>query len=111
MLADMMDALRQRALASGYKNSIGENGTSAFHEEFLASIMANGRLYEAMMMAKTRMRSGRFLAYLTKGEWISDIKLFIPMFLKGKMGILPHRIKNRKEMKKIFKKFAIARKV
>jgi heterodisulfide reductase subunit C2 len=111
MLADMMDALRQRALASGYKNRIGEKGTSAFHEEFLSSIKTNGRLYEAMMMAKTRMRSGRFLTYLMKGEWISDIKLFIPMFFKGKMGLFPHRIKNRKEMKKIFKKFAIARKV
>jgi heterodisulfide reductase subunit C len=111
MLADMMDALRQRALVSKWRNSIGEKGTSAFHKEFLSSIRANGRVYEAMMMAKSRMRSGRFLSYLLKFEWITDIKLFIPMLLKGKMGIFPHRIKNRKEMKKLFKKFAMARKV
>jgi heterodisulfide reductase subunit C len=110
-LADMMDALRQRALSSKYKDQIGEQGTSAFHKEFLSSIKSNGRVYEAMMMAKARMKSGRFLCYLFKGEWIADIKLFIPMFMKGKMGLFPHRIKHRKEMTKLFKKLAIARKV
>jgi heterodisulfide reductase subunit C len=110
-LADMMDALRQRALASKWRSSIGEKGTSAFHKEFLSSIRTNGRVYEAMMMAKSRMKSGRFLSYLQKGEWIADIMLFIPMLLKGKMGILPHRIKERKEVKNIFKKFVMARKV
>ncbi|MBN2402464.1 MAG: 4Fe-4S dicluster domain-containing protein [Spirochaetes bacterium] len=110
-LAAMMDALRQRALATQYRNRIGEKGTSVFHQEFLSSVKSNGRVYEAMMMAKSRMRSGHFLTYLLRGDWIADIKLFIPMLLKGKMGMLPHRIRNRKEIKKLFKKFAIGRKV
>ena len=110
-LAAMMDALRQRVLASKYNGQIAEKGTASFHKEFLSSVKSNGRVYEAMMMAKSRMRSGRFLSYLLRGEWIADIKLFIPMLLKGKMGLLPHRIRNRKEIKKIFKKFTMARKV
>ena len=104
MLSPIMDALRQRALNSKYKNKIGEKATAVFHKEFLSSIKTHGRVYELMMMGMSRLKSGRLRNYILKGEWIADIKLFIPMFLKGKMGLFPHRIKKRKEIKKIFKK-------
>ena len=57
MLADMMDALRQRALASKYKNDRRKR-TSAFHEAFLSSIKSHGRLYEGVMMFMSILRYG-----------------------------------------------------
>ena len=111
MLSPIMDALRQRALKSRFKNKISEKATVVFHEEFLSSVKSNGRVYELMMMGKSRLKSGNLMNYIFKGEWIADIKLFIPMFMKGKMGLFPHRIRNRKEIKNIFKKLNKAQKV
>lgn len=104
-LAAMMDALRQRALASQYRNRIGEKGTAVFHEEVLSSIKSHGRLYEGVMMLMSILRSGRFIKFIVKLEWLSYLKLAANLFFKGKLGLLPHNIKRRKDLRQIINKY------
>jgi len=41
---------------------------------------------------------------IAKKDILSDTKMGIDMIFKGRMGILPHNIKDRKTLKTIFKK-------
>jgi heterodisulfide reductase subunit C len=105
MLADMMDALRQRALSRGYNSKIGEPATKAFHKEFMASIKSHGRIYEIMMMGMSILRSGRLIDFIVKLDWLTYLFLAPKLLLKGKLGLLPHNIKHRKELRQIIKKY------
>ncbi|MBN2039756.1 MAG: 4Fe-4S dicluster domain-containing protein [Spirochaetes bacterium] len=111
MLSPIMDALRQRALNSKYKNKIGEKATAVFHREFLSSIKSHGRVYELMMMAMSIMKSGNLINFILKFEWVSYLKLLFAVLPKGKMSLFPHNIKKKKEFKNIFKKLNNAQKV
>lgn len=91
-LARIMDACRQLAIKSGKKPP--EPAVLAFHEEFLNEVQRNGRVHEISLTAFYKLRTKQFLADVFQG---------IQMFLKGKLALLPSRIKGRKEVKKLFK--------
>ena len=94
-VAKVMDACREMALKQKIRSP--ESGVAVFHKEFLAEVARNGRVHEATMIALYKMKSRDFF---------SDIPLGIKMFLKGKLAMIPSRIKGLGEVRKIFKKTA-----
>lgn len=90
-IARVMDALRQIALAQGA--AIAEPDAVKFHKLFLFLVQNVGRMHEAALMG----------VYLTWTLGIMDyVGVGSKMFLKGKVPLLPHRIKGRGEVKRIF---------
>jgi hypothetical protein len=87
-----MDELRQR-LSSG--REVAERKTRLFHRLFLAEIRRHGRVHELGMIGKYKLLSG---------QWLSDIPMGIGMLLKGKLRILPRRIRRRQEIRALFAK-------
>lgn len=58
----------------------------AFHRAFLGTIGGRGRLYELELIARYKLATGHLL---------QDVALAPAMFAKGKIGLLPHRVRDR----------------
>jgi heterodisulfide reductase subunit C len=90
-VARVMDALRQMAIAQGA--AIAEPDAVKFHKLFLFLVQNVGRMHEAALMGVYLTWTWGILDYVGVGS---------KMFLKGKVPLLPHRIKGRGEVKRIF---------
>ncbi len=95
-IAGVMDRLRQAALREGFEPA--ERDVPAFHASFLESIRTHGRVHELGMMARYKMKTGKFL---------DDFKLGWKMFTKGKLRLFPARFRKKGEIKKIFRESKI----
>ncbi len=93
--ARVMDACREMALKKGVKT--GEPGVSSFHEVFLDGVKANGRVFEPLMIAVHKVKSRNFF---------QDVPLGIKMFFKGKLPLIPSRIRGLAEVRGIFRKMS-----
>ena len=91
-IAEVMDALRVISLAEEY--STPEPNAPAFHCLFLGIVRRTGRMHEASLMALYKLKTM---------DLLSDMDSGIQMFLKGKIPLLPHRVKEMKEVKRIFR--------
>jgi heterodisulfide reductase subunit C len=91
-IAEVMDALKEMAIR---ENKVKEKNIHLFHTIFLGSARANGRVHEATMMAIYKIKSG---------DLMSDMDIGLEMFRKGKLPVLPHRIKAKRQLRKIFDK-------
>lgn len=91
----VVDALREIALK---ENKVPDEARhiSAFHIALMNSIRRHGRLYEMGLIRDFKLETFRFF---------DDIPLGIKMFLKQKVTFLPHNIKDRKTIERIFKKY------
>lgn len=89
-IAQVMESLRIKAKKMGY---INEKRINLFHELFLKSVENNGRVYEMGLVI------GRNLLGMRPLE---DAQLGPSMFVKGKLSLMPHKIKDNGEVKKIF---------
>ncbi len=92
-LAKFMDAVREIAIEKGVE--IKQENILKFHKAFLDQIKNHGRSYEVGLVAEYKMKTL---------DLFQDVDSAPGMFLKGKLDLLPHNIKNRKEIKSIFKK-------
>jgi heterodisulfide reductase subunit C len=95
-IAEIMDYLKRYA----YKKGVippKETKIPLFNKLFLKNIELFGRLYEIWLIAMFNFFSG---------EFFKDMTLAPKMFFKRKIGLLPRRAKNQKEIKEIFKKSA-----
>jgi heterodisulfide reductase subunit C len=94
-IAHIMDSLRQISVRKGVKPS--EKQTPIFHTAFLASVERFGRVHEASMA----------LEFAAKSEGIRGIRkqagLGLEMFRKGKIKIIPGRLRAGKEVDDIFR--------
>jgi heterodisulfide reductase subunit C2 len=90
----VMDFLRGEALRLGLANPKSKD-ILAFHRAFLDSVLYAGRLNEVGMVADYKLRSGHFL---------KDVLLAPKMYLKGKLGLSPHLIRDRRGMQLLFKR-------
>lgn len=90
--AAVMDVLRElayrRRLAPAAARKI-----RAFHEAFLSAVECDGRMGEVPLVARYKLSSL---------DLFSDVTLAPRLLAKGKLPLLPHRIKGRSEIKKIF---------
>jgi heterodisulfide reductase subunit C len=91
-IASLMDAVRREALK---QKRITDKKVAAFNKAFLNGVKLFGRTYEAGLLLQYNTATGQFL---------KDAELGLPMFLKGKVSILPEKIKNRDAVKKIFER-------
>lgn len=96
-IADLMDVFREMAIQEGVSTK-KQRRIQNFHKSFLEVIRANGRLYEAMLMAKYKMRT------LTLFQ---DVMKTPKMLWTGKLKLLPHKVENIKAVKKIFEKCVV----
>ena len=91
-LAPVMDILKYMALEAGY--SLPEAKVYALHRSFVNSIKIFGRLHEATMLAEYKLRSR---------DLFTDLDLGALLFLKGKIPILPERVKDMGQVKELYR--------
>ena len=91
-IAKVMDWLRQSALREGVVPA--EKEVALFHAAFLDSIRSHGRVHELGMMARYKMKTGKFF---------DDFKLGWKMFSRGKLKLLPSGVRKKKEITELFR--------
>lgn len=92
-LAQVMDALREIARLSGARP--GHPRIAAFYSSFLDLVRSGGRLHELGMTAVYKLRSR---------DLFGDIDLGAKLMLRGKLKIVPGRIKGRAQVADIFRR-------
>jgi len=95
-IAHVMDTLRQISQSEGVPPS--ERSVPIFHKAFLDSIRKHGRVYEAEMATSF---------FLKNESWRSLSKLAtmgMQMFGKGKVKLMPSRLRGAGQVKEIFKR-------
>lgn len=90
----IMDFLRSESIKRKMVNPKAKE-IIAFHKSFLDSVRLTGRLYEVGLIAGYKMRTMNLL---------QDVSVAPKMFLKGKLEPLPHLIKGRDAIARLFKK-------
>ncbi|MDP4108067.1 MAG: 4Fe-4S dicluster domain-containing protein, partial [Bacillota bacterium] len=88
----VMDFLREKSLQKKMTNP-GAKKIIAFHKSFLKSIKKSGRLNEIDLIMD--YKSHVF-------DLLQDVSLAPTMLAKGKLQLIPERIKDRKKMSTIF---------
>ena len=92
-LAKFMDAMRSTALHEGIE--ISEIDTVKFHKVFLNQVKKHGKMFEFGLARDYKLTTQNFL---------QDVNVAPEMFIKGKIGLFPHEIKDKKGMKELFDK-------
>jgi len=88
----LMDALREMALRERMEK---EKSVTTFHHVFLENIKRRGKQHELSMMLQLKLKMKDFF---------SDIDLGIKMLLKGKLKLLPSRVRDLKGVRAIFQR-------
>lgn len=117
-LAHLMDCLRELALQAGVPPAEPEVAT--FHRCFLDSVAAHGRVHELTMIGRYKMKSGGLLGgareslrawregrsglaeSLTHSDAFGEMRQGLDMFRRGKLRLLPKRVKGREALKGVF---------
>jgi heterodisulfide reductase subunit C len=89
----LMDALREMSLEEGYRAR--EKEVVALHNAFMESIRRGGRVHEATMLMEYKLRSGDYWTDLIPG---------MKLFMKGKIPLIPGRIKGMDSIREIYRK-------
>src|SRR5665647_3436242 len=79
----VFDYLREKSYSEGKVNSQSSD-IVAFHKSFLNAVEQNGRLHEMSLILDYKMHSGNLF---------QDLTLAPEMYSKGKLHLLPERIK------------------
>ena len=95
-IVKVMDVLRSIALREGRTK---QTGLPLFHKTFLNDVKSYGKLHELTLILRYMLASGDLFK---PSEIPSNIKLGATMFLKGKLAILPGKIKGMANIKRIF---------
>ena len=98
--SEMMDFLRHESYRQKKVNPAGRRIVN-FHEAFLDSVKAHGRIYEVGLVANMKIKD---TFSLNIKEMMRDVTSAPDMLMKGKLPLLPHPIKGTDEMKKIYDK-------
>jgi len=88
-----MDTLREISVREG-KVAVTERDIVRFHKAFLDMTKQFGRLYELGLVGDYKLRAFHPM---------QDAVLGPQMLLKGKLTLLPHRVKNARAVRRIFK--------
>ena len=90
-MARFMDALRELAIEYGIKPPDPDG--MAFHRSFLNQIKNFGRSYEIGFLLEYKLKTRHFF---------QDLDLAPVTLIKGKLGLLPPKVKGKKGIRKIF---------
>lgn len=91
-LPRVMDVLRSEALARGCAHPRSRD-ILAFHKSVLGSVRSNGRLHEVGLVRDYKFRTFHLF---------QDVGLAPRLFAKGKLHLLPKRIRGRAAMARLF---------
>ena len=91
-----MDVLREIALKEGRTR---QTPLPLFHDTFLGGIRSYGKTFELGLIMRYMLKSGEIF---NLKEMLAYIPLGISMFLKGKLAMLPDKIKGVAEVKRLF---------
>ncbi len=91
-IGHVFDSLRKVAVEAGLAS---DKDVWLFDELFLESVKRHGRLHELEAIMRYKM---------AKKNFFEDVGMGMNMLRKGRMGILPHNIKDRAGFKNMFKK-------
>ena len=98
-LPAFMDHLKE-ALAQAEGAPAADEKTLLFHRTFLREVKSRGRVFEGSLMARYMLASGG-----AKGpEAIKNARLGWQMLKRGRMKLLPPRLKDRAWLREIFEK-------
>lgn len=92
-ITEVMEALRVMAKARGRKPA--QPAVAAVDETFLSSVRSHGRIHELSIVAGLKFKTLRLF---------DDLGLGVAMLARGKLAFLPHRIKGRSEVRRIFER-------
>ncbi len=90
-MSAIMDTLRQMALEEGA--SVAEPDILNFHKEVLNSIEHYGRTHKLEIMLRYKIRTR---------DWFSDMDVGIKMLAKRKLDLMPSKVNDIEEIRKIF---------
>lgn len=90
-LAAIMDVLRQEARRTKGPATGGRVG--AFHTVFLSSVKKYGRAHELGLVGALKLKTR---------DLFSDLALGVRMFVKGKFGLLPQRVRQVQQVRGTF---------
>jgi len=90
-IARVMDALRQIAISEGVV--IAEPDAIKFHRLFLSLLQRMGRMHEATLLSLYLLWTRNLLGYMGTAA---------KMFVKGKVPLIPHPVRARGDVKRIF---------
>ncbi len=90
-LAHVMDALRRLSMKQG---TVSMPNVPAFHEAFMKAVGTHGRVHELEMIGRYKLKTKTFF---------EDMDLGKEMFLRGRMRIVPERIKGLREVRRILR--------
>ena len=91
-IAHVFETLRKVAVREGKAKDLS---TWRFDELFLESVKKHGRLYELETLLRFKGE---------KGDLFSDTRMGAGMLLKRRMGLMPHNIKGRRNVKRLFER-------
>ncbi|MGR3220660.1 MAG: 4Fe-4S dicluster domain-containing protein [Candidatus Anammoxibacter sp.] len=94
-IAELMNVLRETALEDGVENK-EEKNIIEFGKAFLNSARKHGRISELWLINEYKMKR--------PNTALQDVKLAPKMLAKRKISILPHNIKGRQQVERIFEK-------
>ncbi len=92
-VANVMDVLRHKARAEGYVNV---RRVEMFWKSFLQTVRYTGLSYEIGTMAGYMLRTGRFF---------DELNIMYPALVRNKLPFLPHMIKGKPEINRIFERY------
>jgi len=95
-IARIMDTLRQMSQREGVKPS--QKNFPIFHSAFLSSIRRHGRVHESEMVVNYALRSEGL------GGLLKQAGTGLAMFTRGKIKLLPPRLRTKSQVKNIFKR-------
>lgn len=90
-LARLMDTLRIMSYKLGKTAKV--KGEVNFHDCFNKSVLRWGRVYELGLVVGLKLGG--------TGQLLDDAELGLPMFMRGKLDLLPPKIKGAKDIQKI----------
>lgn len=91
-MSAVFDTLREMSIEAGYSHK-AERNVVLLHEEFVRSVKLWGRLHEVTFFIPYMMRSMDLLSNMVSG---------ITLMLKGKLPLIPKRIKGATDIKKLY---------
>lgn len=92
-IARVIDALRESVLRKGLTPA--KENVALFHRHFLENVKKRGRTFEGELLARYQLRTGQ--AFQNAG-------LGLRMFLKGRMGLLPEGVSNKRAFREIYRR-------
>jgi len=92
-VARIMETLRIMSREGGM---VSEGDIRVFYDEFLRSVKTFGRVFETGLLPVYNIKAGKPF---------SDMDLAPRVLKKGKLALMPPRIKGRREVAEIFKRF------